>query len=281
MGVLLEQFPRTAHVRFGRPQVADREAEHELPSSRVCERNTSPLALTRSSSRCVDRSSSAHRRRQRKQTTLKGTGATARSRDARCHPLLRTAARAACVRRARARSPVGAEVPHHHPQLQRAEAASELDAGVHQIPDTGAASAVLQIFRRQRERLRAHVHAPAVEHAEIERREQPLVRIDDERVGRLGAVAEILDDPGPSRQRRRRRRRRAARSLALRRWRRSPRPDRRWSSTSCRPSRRPRAGREPAARSSAMAAASASGAHAELVVGGNRAATRRGRARAG
>ena len=30
MGVLLEECPRTGHVRLGRPQVANREAEHEL-----------------------------------------------------------------------------------------------------------------------------------------------------------------------------------------------------------------------------------------------------------
>ena len=28
MGVLLEECPRTGHVRLGRPQVANREAEH-------------------------------------------------------------------------------------------------------------------------------------------------------------------------------------------------------------------------------------------------------------
>ena len=68
----------------------------------------------------------------RKHTTLNGTRPPARMPDPR-PPTTRTAAQAAVLRQPRAQ-PVGAEVPQHHPQLQRAEAASELHAGVHKVP---------------------------------------------------------------------------------------------------------------------------------------------------
>ena len=47
----------------------------------------------------------------------------------------------------------------------------------------------LQIFGGQRERGAQQIHPAAIQHAEIERHEQPLVRIDDERV-RAGAALE-------------------------------------------------------------------------------------------
>ena len=109
---------------------------------------------------------------------------------------------------------LGAEVAQHHPQLQRAEPAAELDAGVHQVPHRR------RLGRRrysgdEREGLAHDVHAAAEEHAEIERREQPLVRVDDERVGAARAVERCRATRAPSPSRPRRRRRRAARCLRV------------------------------------------------------------------
>ena len=84
-----------------------------------------------------------------------------------------------------AAQPLGAEVPHDHPELQRAEPPPELDAGVHQILHARVPFARLEVLGRQRERLAEHIHPPAIEHAQVERREQPLVRVDHDRVGLL------------------------------------------------------------------------------------------------
>ena len=79
-----------------------------------------------------------------------------------------------------------AEPPEDHPQLQRSKPASQLDAGVHQVLDlTGFTCA--QVIGRQRERRSDDIHPPAVERAQVERREEPFVRVDDHRVGALGA----------------------------------------------------------------------------------------------
>ena len=147
-----------------------------------------------------------------------------------------------------------AEVAQDHPQLQRAEPPAELHAGVHQVPHRAGLGRP-QVLGRERERLAQHVHPPAVERAQVERREEPLVRVDDERVGAVRAGEDAAGTRGPSPPRRRRRSRRAARRLRARRSRRSPAPDRRSSWTSCRRWRRRRSGTMPAARSSAMAVA--------------------------
>ena len=81
----------------------------------------------------------------------------------------------------------GPEVAQHHPQLQRAEATPELDAGVHQVLHRRGLGG-LQVLGDQRERLPQQVHAPAVEDRTVKRREEPLVRVDDQRVGPLRAA---------------------------------------------------------------------------------------------
>ena len=154
---------------------------------------------------------------------------------------------------------LGPEVPQDHPQFQRAEAPPELDAGVHQVPHARVPFARLEVLGCERERLAEHVHPPAIQHAQVERREQPLVRIDHEsnRPGRRRAGS--TRSPAPSRRRPRRRHRRAATRARARRWPRPPRPDRCSCSTCCRRSRRRRSAGSPAARSAAMAFASSSG----------------------
>ena len=149
--------------------------------------------------------------------------------------------------------------------------ASELHAGVHQVPHAGVAFSGLQVLGRQRERGAQHVHAPAVEHAQIERREQPLVRVDDERVGASGAAQDPLVARAPSRRRRRRRRRRAARSFARADRGDRPRTGSTLVSTWCRRSRRPpSAASRPRDRRRSRAPSSV-GPHAELGVAGIRA----------
>ena len=125
-------------------------------------------------------------------------------------------------------------------------------------------SLVFEVFGRQRKRLPHDVHPPAVQHAEIERREQPLVRIDDERIGVLGAaknpfvsrnhrgdagVRRVDVQPDAARDDRRRR---------------SSAADRCSCSTSSRPWRSTASGSRPARRSSAMACDERVGPHAEL-----------------
>ena len=114
-----------------------------LPLRRVWERKTSPLSIDQfeeSFVEQVDTDSSPladpSRVTARKQTTLNGTGASSsKSGDVVDPPANRRASRMCSA--SRARKPVGAEVPQHHPQLQRAEPAPELDAGVHQVPHAG------------------------------------------------------------------------------------------------------------------------------------------------
>ena len=147
----------------------------------------------------------------RKQTTLKRHRApAARSRGAR-RSSRRAAAPARCAAPRCSRIARAPYDPQNHPELERAKAAAELHARVHQIPD-GACSGRPQILGCERERLAQDVHAPAVERAEIERREQPLVRVDDERVGAFGACQQVRVRRQHRRPRRRTPRPRAARA---------------------------------------------------------------------
>ena len=83
-----------------------------------------------------------------------------------------------------------AERPQHEPQFERAETASELNAGVHQIP-RGFGLGRPEVLRRQRERGADDVHAPAVKGAQVERGEQPLVRVDDQRFCSSSALKNV------------------------------------------------------------------------------------------
>ena len=63
-----------------------------------------------------------------------------------------------------------AEMAEDHPQLQRTEPATELDAGVHQVAHARFAFRGPQVLGHQRECLAQQVHAAAIEDAEIEGR---------------------------------------------------------------------------------------------------------------
>ena len=110
----------------------------------------------------------------RKQTTLNGAGAVRSSRvlvdparEARQLDVPCSAARGG------PRAPKWAR-----PITQRAESPSELNAGVHQVSRAGFSVRHSGTSENGAE----HVRPPAVERAQIERREQPLVRVDDDRV---------------------------------------------------------------------------------------------------
>src|SRR5947208_7564301 len=81
----------------------------------------------------------------------------------------------------------GAEMAEDHPELERTEPPPELDSGVHQIAHSALTLGSSQVLRNQRERRAHHIHSTTVERAQIEWCEQPLVRIDDDRVRALPA----------------------------------------------------------------------------------------------
>ena len=85
----------------------------------------------------------------------------------------------------------GPEVAQHGPELERPEAPAELHAGIHQVPHAPGLGR-RQVVGRQRERGANRVHAARVERAQIERGEEPLVRVDDDRV----RAPAVVHDPG-------------------------------------------------------------------------------------
>ena len=86
---------------------------------------------------------------------------------------------------------VGSEVAQHGPELQGAEPAAELHAGVHQVAHAGVVLRRPQELGGQGERGPYIVHSAAVEGTQIERREQPLVRIHDDGVRPPAAVHHV------------------------------------------------------------------------------------------
>ena len=101
----------------------------------------------------------------------------------------RTHAAKSCARRTcsriSARSPSRAVPAQHDPELQRAEAAAERRAVVLQV-ERGVGRG--EVLGDERERLVERLRAPRPERRAVHRREQPLVRVDDDRVGALAAV---------------------------------------------------------------------------------------------
>ena len=184
-GMRLQKLPRARDVPLSCTKWPTARRRTKRSCSRVCDRNTSPVALTASSSLSLSASSScvAHR---------PGAGARAETDDAerhRCHPLeigigVDPLAEELCetdVLGECAANALGSKMTKNHPKFQRSEPAAELNAGIHQVARAARGLGRFQIFRHERKRLAHDVHAPAIERAEIERREQPLVRIHDDR----------------------------------------------------------------------------------------------------
>ena len=206
------------------------------PSSRVCERNTSPVRVDRSSSGSLTRRVP----RARKQTTLNGTGATRSNRSLLSTQPANSRASRMCSASALAQA-FGAEVAQDHPQLQRAEPAAELDAGVHQVPHAASASVVFRYsgvsanacrstsMRRQYRTLRSNgvnshlCGLTTTESAASAPAQDPLVARHHRGDARVGGVDV---QPDLRRARRSRRSRRTGSTLvrrrACRRWRRPP-----------------------------------------------------------
>ena len=152
---------------------------------------------------------------------------------------------------------LAAVAAQHRPELQRAEAPAErrpvVARGV-QRPRRRP-----QVLGHEAERLAEVVGPARPEQRAVHRHEQPLVRVDDERVGALDAVAATSAAPGRPMPSRRRRRRRAAtrpRSRAVGDRRAPGRPT---STTSSRRSRRPRTRRRGRATSGRMRNSSSTG----------------------
>ena len=214
----------------------------------------------------------------RKQTTLKGAGAIGRrSRDALTHCANNRARRICSARRARRPSaPKWRSTIHSFSARKRRP--SWMPVSIRFWTARGFDG--LEIFGRQRERRAQHVHPTAIEHAEIEGREQPLVRIDDDRVRTFGAAQNpsVLGDHrgdtgvgGIDVQ---------PYSLALADGRNLARLDRCWSSTLSRRSPRPRSGRSRPRGRRRLPPRARPGA-CETRRRRRRARSRRGRARAG
>lgn len=79
----------------------------------------------------------------------------------------------------------GAEASQHHPELERAETASERHPVVHQVGGTTGALGCTQILGGQAERTPEVVGPPAEQHRAVVRGEEPPVGVDDDRVGPL------------------------------------------------------------------------------------------------
>ena len=79
------------------------------------------------------------------------------------------------------------EVADYHPELERAEAATELHAVVGAVAHRFLFGRA-KVFGDEREGSAQNVEARAVERREVEGREEPLVRVRDERVGALASL---------------------------------------------------------------------------------------------
>ena len=87
--------------------------------------------------------------------------------------------------------PVGAQ---HHPQLERPEPPPQRDAVVHQVDRILVVGA--QVLRDDREGRPQVVGARRVEDAAVHRRQEPLVRVHEQRIGPLATVQHVAQRRG-------------------------------------------------------------------------------------
>ena len=149
------------------------------PPSRVCERNASPVALTRSRSASFSSSVPSCR----KQTSENGRGAQTSQPGSARDPLLEQRREADVLpdHRLQPLTPVAAE---DGPQLQRAEPPAERHGVLAQADDVLVDP---QVLGDEAERAPQVVGPPREEHRAVHRREEPLVRVDADRVPALPA----------------------------------------------------------------------------------------------
>ena len=235
------------------------------PRSFVCDRNTSPVRLTASMIAALWASSGRVVARERRRDVAEADGRERHRREAlpvRASASTQAANAAASSRwwRIRRRSPSSPNqrswihsfsARNRRPELGRVLVVVALGASP---PPTRP-----EVLRDEAEGVAQDVQPAAEQERRVERGPQPLVGVDDDRVGPLPA-GERLAQPGIDRD--------GAgvrgvdvepQALALRRCRRWRRPDRPRSTTSSRPSRRSRSGGGRPRDRAAIAASSASG----------------------
>ena len=79
------------------------------------------------------------------------------------------------------------EPANDHPELERPESAPELRRVFVVIVDRRDPIQRAQIFRDEAERIAQHRHPRCQQEGRVKRREEPLVRVDDDRIGALPA----------------------------------------------------------------------------------------------
>ena len=84
-----------------------------------------------------------------------------------------------------------AEPADLEPQLERPEPTSELRGVLVVVPDRRLPVEGSQVLRHEAERRPQRLHSPRQEQRRIERREEPLVRVDDDRIGSLPAAERL------------------------------------------------------------------------------------------
>ena len=163
------------------------------PRSRVCDRNTSPVRLTASMIAALCSSSAglvAGRRaapgRERKQTVENGTGAS-RSQSGSASTQPANAGRELQVAADPPAQPLQPEPAEQHPQLERPEPAAELRRVLVVVAHRRRAIERPQVLGHEAERGAQRRHPPGQQERRVERREQPLVGVDDDRIGALPA----------------------------------------------------------------------------------------------
>ena len=193
-GVVRQEFPGAADVRFLRAHMADGHADGDAPAqarvgkkylSRPIDRNRAAVRWLR---RAPDPAGAGRPDSNGNRPPENGTGAT-RSKSA-CASTHAANCRANCKCRSRCsrmpRAPNDRSTIHSFSARKRRPSWMPVS-----IRFCASGLRRPQVVGRQRERRSHHIHAPAVERAQIERREQPLVRVDDQRVRALGAVEHV------------------------------------------------------------------------------------------
>ena len=183
-----EQLPGPPDVPFLLPRVADRDPDRVLPVELGVRQEDLAAVVDAGHQRFVVRVQLGVR-----QPGGAVAEADGRERDRReplpvrlgLDPRGELAAPAAVLADPR-RHPLGAEAADQDPELERAEAAAELDPVLVEVVDL-ALVAACEVLRHEAERVAERLGLPEQQQRGVERREHPLVRVDHDRVGALPA----------------------------------------------------------------------------------------------
>ena len=86
--------------------------------------------------------------------------------------------------------PFAAKIADDHPKLERAKTPPELDAVIRSAANLPLLRRA-QVFRHQGKRAPQQIHPAAVKHRKIERREQPFVRVEHQRVCAVATIQNL------------------------------------------------------------------------------------------